>query len=64
MREPWDVDPRTGECAHGFPARYVKRCPDCRRARRRKLEADRFRAAAARQGIDVARLAANDGDDR
>lgn len=62
--DSWGVDVATGECPHGFPARYAKRCADCRRARRRQSEAARFKQAAARTlGVDVAQLAANDTDD-
>jgi hypothetical protein len=50
------------ECPHGFPPRYIKRCADCRRARRRAEEAARFRAALAALP-DAARAAANDRED-
>lgn len=59
------ADPLDAECPHGFPLRYVKRCADCRRQRRRDDEAARFKAAMAKRWptLDVAALAANDRDD-
>lgn len=53
------------ECPHGFPPRYVKRCADCRKARRRAEEAAKFKALLAQRATrtllpDAAQLAAND----
>lgn len=50
------------DCPHGFEARYVKRCAQCRADRRRAAERARFRAALLNLP-DAARYAANDRDE-
>jgi hypothetical protein len=51
------------ECPHGFPAQYVKRCADCRRARRQAEEQAKFRrlmADRAATTLDAASRAAGE----
>jgi hypothetical protein len=55
------------ECPHGVPARYAKRCADCRRDRRHAEEQAKFKAAMAARAattLDAASRAAGERGDR